>query len=284
MVVIRTFFIYTAVQVIRIVVINFTVDIMNSKLTWVTDSLRNLSERQNRVEASLGQLVSQLKPVISSTTQRAHPPTSQTVIPPPESQSADPSPPASHSADPIPPSHPAANLPFVGQAQVQQGHPVSQLSAPSQTVISPPKNPPADPCLLAQPTLTLPDMGQDKVQQPLLSLSMSKPSAPLSTSAYAHPSSKWYANLSTSLIEHPAGTNHEREYIEHSKILDMKSSGISRRNFAKKLVAMIFTEIEHSTCNVNSHNKPKLDPIRIDHVKRKTFQMYPLNLQIEKIK
>ena len=126
-------------------------------------------------------------------------------------------------------------------------------------------------------------MGQDKVQQPLLSHSMSKSSAPLSTSAYVHPSSKWYANLSTSLIEHPAGTNHEREYIEHSKILDIKSSGISRRNFTKKLVAMIFTETERSKCNVNSRNKQKLDHIRIDYVKRKTFQMYPLNLQIEKI-
>ena len=127
---------------------------MNSKLTWVTHSLRNLSERQDQVEASLGQLVSRLKPVISSTAQRAHPPASQTVIPPPESQSADPSPPASHSADPFPPNHPAANLPLVGQAQVQQGHPVSQLSAPSQTVISPPENPSVDPCLLAQPTPT----------------------------------------------------------------------------------------------------------------------------------
>ena len=302
---------------------------MNSKLTLVTDSLKNLSERQDRVEASLGQLVSLLKPVNSSTAQPAHPPARQTVIPPPEIQSADPSPPASHPADPFPPSHPTANLPLVGQAQVQLGHAMSQLSAPSQTNISPPENPSVDPCLLAQPTPTLPDMGQDKLQQlghamsqlsapsqtnisppenpsvdpcllaqptptlpdmgqdklqqPLLSHSMSKSPAPLSTSAYAHPSSTWYANLSTSLIEHPATTNLEREYIEHSKILDMKSSGISRRNFAKKLVAMIFTETERSTCNVNGRNKPKLDPIRIDYVKRKTFQMYPLNHQIEKI-
>ena len=263
--------------------ISSTVDIMNSKLTLVTDSLKNLSERQDRVEASLGQLVSLLKPVNSSTAQPAHPPARQTVIPPPEIQSADPSPPASHPADPFPPSLPTANLPLVGQAQVQLGHAMSQLSAPSQTNISPPENPSVDPCLLAQPTPTLPDMGQDKLQQPLLSHSMSKSPAPLSTSAYAHPSSTWYANLSTSLIEHPATTNLEREYIEHSKILDMKSSGISRRNFAKKLVAMIFTETERSTCNVNGRNKSKLDPIRIDYVKRKTFQMYPLNHQIEKI-
>ena len=63
----------------------------------------------------------------------------------------------------------------------------------------------------------------------------------------------------------------------------MRSSGISRRNFVKKLVAMVFTEEERSTCNVNGRNKPKLDPIRIAYVKSKTFQMYPLNPQIEKM-
>ena len=212
---------------------------MNSKLTLVTDSLKHLSERQDRVEASLGQLVTLLKPVNSSTVQPAHPPASQTVIPPSESQSADPSPSESHSADPFPPSHPTANLPIVGQAKVQPGHPVSQLSAPSKTIISPPENTSVDPRLLAQPTPTLPDMGHDKLQQPLLSHSMSKSPAPLSTSAYAHPSSTWYANLSTSLIEHPATPNHEREYIEHSKILDMKSSGISGETLPKRLLQFL---------------------------------------------
>lgn len=60
-----------------------------------------------------------------------------------------------------------------------------------------------------------------------VSQSMNNSLAPLSISAYAHPSSTWYANPSTSIIEDP---NNEREYIEHGKILDMKSSGISRRN------------------------------------------------------
>ena len=55
------------------------------------------------------------------------------------------------------------------------------------------------------------------------------------------------------------------------------------KNFAKKLVAMIFTEAERSTCNVNGCNKPKLDPIRINYVKNKTFQMYPLNPHVEKL-
>ena len=45
---------------------------------------------------------------------------------------------------------------------------------------------------------------------------------------------------------------------------------------------MIFTEAERSTCNVNGRNKSKLDPIRITYVKNKTFQMYPLNPQVEK--
>ena len=74
-----------------------------------------------------------------------------------------------------------------------------------------------------------------------------------------------------------------REYVEHKKILDLKSSGISRKNFAKRLVAMIFTEAERSKCNVNGRNKPKLDPIRINYVKNKTFQMYPLNPLAEKL-
>ena len=64
--------------------------------------------------------------------------------------------------------------------------------------------------------------------------------------------------------------------------MDMKSSGISRRN-SNKLVAMIFTEAERTTCNINGRNKPKLGPIRITYVKTKTFQMYPLNAQVEKL-
>ena len=65
-------------------------------------------------------------------------------------------------------------------------------------------------------------------------------------------------------------------YVEDDKIMDMKSNGISRRNFAKKLV----TEPERSTCNVNRRNKPKLDPIRSAYMYVKTFQMHP---QVEKL-
>ena len=245
---------------------------MNSKLTLITDSLKNLSKRQDQVETYLVQLVSQQRPAISSTAQPAHLLADQVVIPSS----------ASHSVGPFPPSHLTANPPLVGHAQVQQGHPLSQ----SHTVISPPANLPVsdDPCLLVQPTPTLPHnnfiMGEDYVQRPPASHSMNNSLAPLSTSAYTHPSSTWYANPSTSMIEDP---NNEKEYIEHGKILDMRSSGISRRNFAKKLVALIFTEAERSTCNVNGRNKPKLDPTRIGYVKRKTFQMYPLNPRIERI-
>ena len=73
--------------------------------------------------------------------------------------------------------------------------------------------------------------------------SMSQPSvlpppvasaACLTTAAFEHPSPTWYLNpSSTSFVEDPAG--HEREYVEHSKIMDFKSSGISRRNLAKDL-------------------------------------------------
>ena len=114
-------------------------------------------------------------------------------------------------------------------------------------------------------------MGKDKVQQPPLSHTMRKSSVSPSISACAHPSSIWYAHLSAAIIEDPAiiySANHEREYIEHSKIADMINSSISRRNFAKKLVAMIFTKAEQSMCNENGRNKPRLDPIRINYVKK----------------
>ena len=56
--------------------------------------------------------------------------------------------------------------------------------------------------------------------------------------------------------------------------MDMKSSGISRRSFEKKLV---FTEAERSTCNGNDNgrNKLKLDPIKITYVKMKKISNVP---------
>ena len=51
---------------------------------------------------------------------------------------------------------------------------------------------------------------------------------------------------------------------------------------AKKLVELIFTKAEHSTSNVNGRNKPKLDPVRILYIKKKTFQVYPCNPNMEK--
>ena len=74
----------------------------------------------------------------------------------------------------------------------------------------------------------------------------------------------------------------EREYVDHTKIMELKSCGISHKNFAKKLVEMIFTKTERSTSNVNGRHKPKLDPVRISYVKNKTFQMYPYNPSVEK--
>ena len=93
----------------------------------------------------------------------------------------------------------------------------------------------------------------------------------------------WYASTSPSFIGDPTSATLELEYVEQTKIQDMTSSGISRRHFAKKLVAMFFTEEDQSTCSVNGRNKQKLDLFCITYVKSKTFQMYPLNPQIEKI-
>ena len=146
---------------------------MNSKLTLVTDSLKNLSE----AGSSRG-----LFRTISNSTE-----TGELVDCATSSSSSKSDASESQSADPFPPCHPTANLPLVGQAQVQPGHPVSQLSAPSKTIISPPENTSVDPRLLAQPTPTLPDMGHDKLQQPLLSHSMSKSMTNFSSLFYLTP-------------------------------------------------------------------------------------------------
>ena len=55
---------------------------------------------------------------------------------------------------------------------------------------------------------------------------------------------------------------------------------VEEKNFAKRLVALIFTEAKRSECDVNGRNKPKLDHIRINY---ETFQMYPLNPQVAKL-
>ena len=199
--------------------ISTAVNLMNSKLTVVTESMKCLSERQDRLEASLEQLTAALQPVIRSQ------PTP--VLPQPANVSPVPQPSISQ-----PPVSPSPDLP---QAQ-QQPRP-SLAPTGSQS---------------AAPCLSTPVFDQASAVTP------------------------WYSNALDD------STAPEREYVEHTKIMELKCSGISRKNFAKKLVEIIFTKKERSTSNVNGRNKPKLDPVRITYVKKKAFMMYPCNPHVEK--
>ena len=56
----------------------------------------------------------------------------------------------------------------------------------------------------------------------------------------------------------------------------LRNTSVSRKNFASLLVRRIFNIEERATSNVNGRNKSKLDPLRVEFVKHKVLQMYPL--------
>ena len=76
---------------------------------------------------------------------------------------------------------------------------------PHQSVV-----PPAPASQSANPPPPVTSSVAQPAHQPSFFYPMSQFSAPLSTSAYDHPSPTWYANIFTSFVEDPASANHER--------------------------------------------------------------------------
>ena len=64
----------------------------------------------------------------------------------------------------------------------------------------------------------------------------------------------------------------------------LKNSAASRKNFAVKVIRMFFTEEERARSNVRGKGgKSRLNPVKIDFVKKKTFEMWPLQtFELEK--
>ena len=69
----------------------------------------------------------------------------------------------------------------------------------------------------------------------------------------------------------PAG-----EFLSANKLLNIRTSSSSRRNFATHVMRILFSIHERKTSNVNWKNKDQLDTIRIGYVKKVTFQHFPL--------
>ena len=69
--------------------------------------------------------------------------------------------------------------------------------------------------------------------------------------------------------------NMEQQYLDDSKVLQIRNKSCSRPNFAAKLSAEVFSTEERISSNVQGLlGKKKLDPKRIDFIKMKSFQHY----------
>ena len=66
------------------------------------------------------------------------------------------------------------------------------------------------------------------------------------------------------------------ELISPSILTPIYVKSCSRRNFASRLVAKLFDRETRLRSNVNGRGKDKLDPEKIEYVKKKVFQYFPV--------
>ena len=74
------------------------------------------------------------------------------------------------------------------------------------------------------------------------------------------------------------GIAFELPRLSFEELYKIKDSSSSRKNFAARLVRGYFPEEERARCNVRGRGgKGKLNSIKMDIVKRKVFDIWPLN-------